>query len=434
MPIDTSIYQQLRPAEAPDLLGMAGKVMTLSQLAMQNRKLKREEDESDALKSAFAKGLGPNGQFDRKLVLSELGKVNPVKALEVQSAFKKLESEDLEQKTKTLGFQINQLGAAGQLALSAKDQASYERALAQAKAMGLDVSQMPLQFDPGLVRQYAVLSLNQAERLQAQKQMLDEEITRGKAPLERKKLIADINKTNAETGKVLNESSPQKALTVGQKAADESFAKDAADYYYGGGKASVEKNIALLNSAIDELRTNPDLTGGISTRLPVLGSDTAQDTINPKMAAVRDQIRGAIQGTLKQVLGGQYTEREGQAIFNRAFNPRLSTQENVARATAELEALKRMAQEKDASMESFLAAGTLKGYRPGATNLALGSPQGPAPQGSGIPGVGTTYADGAGPKASPPKVPAGSVVSVGGKHYTVGPDGDTLIPVKGKAR
>lgn len=153
-------------------------------------------------------------------------------------------------------------------------------------------------------------------------------------------------------------------LTPGQKAADTSFAKDASEYFYGGGKSTVDKNLGRLGGAIDELQKNPNITGGITTRIPGLASDVAQDTLNPEMAKVRDDIRASIQGTLRQVLGPQFTEKEGEAIFNRAFNPRLSGAENARRAKAELDALKNMAAQKEQSMQQFMQSGTLSGFSP----------------------------------------------------------------------
>ena len=217
--------------------------------------------------------------------------------------------------------------------------------------------------------------------------------------LDKAKTRAEINHLNAQAQK---DRAKGVGLTPGQEKADEAFGKEAADYYYGGGKAAVEKNMGRLEGAIGKLETKPGITGGLSTRIPILNSDTAQDTINPEMAAVRDDIRAAIQGTLKQVLGGQFTEKEGEAIFNRAFNPRLSPQENVKRARAELQALQNMASEKDRSMNAFLSRGTLKGYTPSATNLAGGA-EVSRPTGSAGGMVNEAY-------AAPPQPKHGEVV------------------------
>lgn len=172
----------------------------------------------------------------------------------------------------------------------------------------------------------------------------------------------------------------EQALTAGQEAADREFGKDASNYYHGGGRAGLESNFQKLQGAIDTLGAKPNLTGGLSTRIPLLGSDMAQDTLNPEMASVRDDIRGAVQGSLREIMGPQFTEKEGTAIFNRAFNPRLSAEENVKRASSEMEKLRRMADSKDTAMSYFKSHGTLAGFDPGVTSLAKSK----SPSGGGL--------------------------------------------------
>jgi hypothetical protein len=176
-----------------------------------------------------------------------------------------------------------------------------------------------------------------------------------------------------------------------------------------------------LQDAISSLEEDGELSGGLTTKIPLLGADAAQDVLNPKMASVRDDIRAAIQGTLKQVMGPQFTEKEATAMFSRAFNPRLSDAENIRRAKVELEALQRMAAAKDSAMNHFMASGTLKGHRPGDTRQAVaGAPQQQA-SGGLIP-----EAQAGERKSAAPKVKAGAIVEVQGKRYRVGADGDTL--------
>lgn len=153
-------------------------------------------------------------------------------------------------------------------------------------------------------------------------------------------------------------------LTPGQKAADVSFGKDASDYVYQGGRATVDKNINKLQSAIDTLTKNKGLTGGFFTQAASLGGDKLLDVTSPQLAQVRDDIRGAIQGTLRQVMGPQFTEKEGTAMFERAFNPRLSAEENVRRATQELNALQAMVGAKEEAMNYYNKNGTLAGFVP----------------------------------------------------------------------
>lgn len=178
--------------------------------------------------------------------------------------------------------------------------------------------------------------------------------------------------------------------TEAQKAVDTTFGKEYADYTAMGGRAGVEKNLGLLEEAAGDLDAPGDISGGMSGLLPEVG----QDYVNPKLAATRDKIRSAIQSTLKQVLGGQYTEREGQAIFSRAFNPRLSDEENARRVRAELSALQSMAGDKEGASRYYEQNGTLRGFKPSIKRggpSAGGQPAGNKPRPKTVIQNGVTY-------------------------------------------
>lgn len=132
------------------------------------------------------------------------------------------------------------------------------------------------------------------------------------------------------------------------------IAKEYADFTAGGGRAVVEKNLSRLENAAKKLEAGKVKTGQVSNVIPGLRSDVAQDVLNPEVAALRDDVRGAIQGTLRQVLGAQFTEKEGEAIFNRAFNPRLSAEENARRIRQEVEGLRKGVKDK---LEQFRSQG-----------------------------------------------------------------------------
>lgn len=307
MPIDASIYQNLRQNEMPSMLDSASKAATLSQMALQNQHMGQQMAAAERSQAAAERA-------QKASVFGEaLESMSGMREQDRAAAFPKLRS-DLMAKGILTGQEI------------------------------------PEQYDPQIYRSYL---MRYRETAPAIENMLKKS--------QIAKNLADAAKERTMLG--------IKDITPGQKAADEAFGKESADYFYGGGKSAVEKNLQKIQGAIDNLSSNPGLTGRLSMKLPIVGSDAAQEALNPEMAAVRDDIRGAIQGTLRQTLGPQFTEKEGTAIFNRAFNPALSAAENARRATAELESLKRMAAQKDASMNQFLKSGSLRGYAPGKTEV-----------------------------------------------------------------
>ena len=156
--------------------------------------------------------------------------------------------------------------------------------------------------------------------------------------------------------------------------------KEFTDYQTAGGKATLEKNLAKLEEAAKKLESGKVKTGKLSAAVPGLSTDIAQDVLNPDIAAVRDEVRGAVQATLRQTLGAQFTAQEGEAIFNRAFNPRLSSAENAKRIRTEIEGLRKTIQNKEAEFaKQGLAPAesntfTIKGRKVSADKLRSAPP------------------------------------------------------------
>lgn len=190
MGIDASIYSNIKPIQSPDMFETYGKALTLKNLARQDALHQQEADESQAIKQSFAKNTDQNGNLNRSVFLSDLGKINPLKQMQYQQSFLKNDSEGLENKAKTLELQMNQLGAAAQLAMSAKDQKSYEENKKRGAEMGLDISQLPQQFDKNLLNGIAFNSIKQSERIAAEKLKIDEILTRSQVA----KNYAEANK------------------------------------------------------------------------------------------------------------------------------------------------------------------------------------------------------------------------------------------------
>lgn len=162
-------------------------------------------------------------------------------------------------------------------------------------------------------------------------------------------------------------------LTPGQKAADTAFGKDYADFQAGGGKTKVESDINRIQGIPQRLANTDAATGPIIGALPKF----ARDIVSPESGAIQDDLELSIQNTLKQILGGQYTEREAHDLFARTYNPRLSEAENATRVNRLQTQLQGMLNDKDNSAKYFQSHGTLKGYTPRGLG-ASSSPSQPA--------------------------------------------------------
>jgi hypothetical protein len=218
MPLDASIYQQNGNSgfQMPDMVGSMQKAQQMSQLAMQNRQMRQEQMENEAVKSAFRNNVGEDGTVNRTAVLSDLSRTSPLKAMAYQQQFAEMDAKTAEAKKKSLQDQIDQHGMVANLAGNATDQASYDRALQWASQAGLDTSKLPKQYDPGLVRQIAVASMDQAKRLQSIKELSEVDINNKKAPLERAHLMAQIGKENADADKTRSETVKRNPELLGQ--------------------------------------------------------------------------------------------------------------------------------------------------------------------------------------------------------------------------
>ena len=149
----------------------------------------------------------------------------------------------------------------------------------------------------------------------------------------------------------------------GEKAVDVSFAKDYADYVAAGGSATIDRHLKLLESAKDQLLTGE---GGTSGKLVGVADAVGLLPFTAsKSQALKEDVETAVQGSMKQVLGTQFTEKEGRAILKRAYNPALPPDENVKKLDSIIEEIKSGRAAKEKAIEYYEANGSLKGFKGG---------------------------------------------------------------------
>jgi hypothetical protein len=163
----------------------------------------------------------------------------------------------------------------------------------------------------------------------------------------------------------------QPMLTPGQEAADKAFGKDYADYVAGGGRQGVEKNLAQLEHAKQGLQ-HPGMLDRAASYIPI---QKIREVITPDAVAREESVKNAIQSTLRQTLGSQFTEKEGQALMDRAYNPRLAPEENMRRLDLIIGELKGRAAQKERSAQLFEKTGSLKGLSGAEAPKSQSNPQ-----------------------------------------------------------
>lgn len=151
-------------------------------------------------------------------------------------------------------------------------------------------------------------------------------------------------------------------LNTAEKAVDTKFGKEYADYFAGGGINSLEKNVEELNRAIKIIEQSKE--GDTSGKLIGLADKTGQLTfVSPLAADVKDIIGGVAQSNLRQVLGGQFAAKEGEALLQRAYDTGQTKENNLKRLRALYSQASKTVEDKKAAAAYYEQFGTLKGFK-----------------------------------------------------------------------
>ena len=115
--------------------------------------------------------------------------------------------------------------------------------------------------------------------------------------------------------------------TQGAKDVSKVLSDQYVEWRMGDKASQVESNLASLKEAYTTLEQNPEITGVLKGIMP----DTFTAWQNPDLLKVKESVAAVVQQNLKAILGGQFTEKEGENLIRRAFNPQLGVKENLRR-------------------------------------------------------------------------------------------------------
>ena len=147
-------------------------------------------------------------------------------------------------------------------------------------------------------------------------------------------------------------------MPEGVKAVDQKYAQDYLDWSQGGG-ADAAANMGQIKSVLDRLASGEALTG----KSVGLAPDFFNALVNPEALGAKQQVEEVVQRNLRAVLGAQFTQVEGERLISRAFDARLSPQENAKRLRKLFMQMQTAAQQKQAMAEYYEANETLRGYK-----------------------------------------------------------------------
>jgi hypothetical protein len=188
---------------------------------------------------------------------------------------------------------------------------------------------------------------------------------RAKADAER----AEADAAAAQAGLTTKQKEATLNLTPGQKKADETYATDYNEWIVNGEYATVVQNLKTLKSAIKTLRSGKTLSGNIVGRLPEFVQKALYGD-DPK--AMKDAIDQLTVGSLRTILGSQFTEKEGARIQAQSYDITSGEESNVRKIDKSIDELLGRAMAKQAAAQYFSENGTLAGYT-GVNPLALGA-------------------------------------------------------------
>ena len=142
-----------------------------------------------------------------------------------------------------------------------------------------------------------------------------------------------------------------------QIAIDKEFGKEFVTFTQGG-FSDAQKGLVQLQGALDQIQSGKNLTG------PVIGStpDFILKVSNPEAIAVRENIEEVVQRNLRIILGAQFTEKEGERLIARAFNPNLDEEVNAQRLGRLMVQMQFALDAKVDQVEYFEQNGTLAGW------------------------------------------------------------------------
>ena len=158
------------------------------------------------------------------------------------------------------------------------------------------------------------------------------------------------------TGPVTNVYGEQK-MPPGLEAMDKEFGKKAAELSMSG-LADARNQSATINTVLKKLESGEKLTS------PLIGAqpDFLRAILNPEAQDAIDRVGSVVQRSLREVLGGQFAQKEGEQLVKRAYNPSLKPEQNAARLRALFSVLDQTAKNKMEMVEYFRKDYTLRGY------------------------------------------------------------------------
>lgn len=259
-----------------------------------------------------------------------------------------------------------QLGLLAQQRRAAEQKASME-----AQKMALDARKQDFTEKEALDFKYAKLSQDyELAKERANDQRLAA-ADRAAASREANQIRLQIAQMANSLGRMKLDVSDTKkqSTTEAQKSVDKAFSKDYVAWKATGGISAFDADMQKLQEAIDALESGRRISGPVTGLIP----DVAKSFVNPESKRVRDDVGSVVQKSLRAILGGQFAQKEGEALLKRSYDESLDEKTNAARLKILKKQLQDAAEAKESAAEYYEREGTLEGYKGPKPNDAFTS-------------------------------------------------------------
>jgi len=170
--------------------------------------------------------------------------------------------------------------------------------------------------------------------------------------------LEQFQNARAKAGASSNVVSIPEGMSPLNKAVDEKFAQVYVDWK-AGGSVSAARNMTQIGGVLQAIQSGQKVSG------PVLGliPGFVQAFTNPNALDAQETVAGVVQLSMREIMGPQFTEKEGVAMIARAFNPQLSAEVNARRLAMLMEQLQGQSLAKQSMVDYVDANKTLAGYK-----------------------------------------------------------------------
>lgn len=202
------------------------------------------------------------------------------------------------------------------------------------------------------------------QRQQLEMRLQDQRLAREDRLALQRELANQANATKLQIAEITkaNRKATGADLSPAQKRVDAKFGEEYSNYIALGGKSVVDRQLQEIDDVINMIDRGYNVSGKDVSATAALG-DTALSVYSKRALEARDKIGGVVQSNLRAILGGQFAQKEGEALLARAYNLAASPADNRKRLLALRQQIADAVAAKEKSVQYYEENGTLVGFR-----------------------------------------------------------------------